>query len=300
MGELHCRGIVLDVSSLPPGAVTAVDTAGRCALLADGSVYCPGGDSALALPPELVTGDVVMGVWPRQLQRGERAAIRLRGKPPQVLTAGETTSVLTVQFTAQFEVFGDGAAEPGRDYQLLDSDGDPLVAESDGSYLIEAGLAPMAWLEVLVARSLLLYVRPLELQPTDGSELSIRQVAQRVELMATSTATDTLARLRVLVPAGNVLQLPAGADTITVDVRVEVLDVKGLPLDTAGLPVAATGLLLVAERLTGSARDWSPSVDSPAALSATGETGVFEGQLTVALDEEDTASGTEHRGDWFY
>ena len=308
MGELLCRGSVIDVSSLPPGAVTTIATSGHCALLADGSVYCP--EVSGLEPPGLATGDAVMGVWPRQLQSGERAAIRFVNlrKATQVfettsvltaqgttsvltaqgttsvLTAGETTSVLTVQFTAQFEVFGDGTAEPGRDYRLLDSDEKPLVAESDGSYLIEAGLAPMAWLEVLVARSLLLYVRPLKLQPTDGSELSIRQVAQRVELMA--TATDTLARLRVLVPAGNVLQLPADADTITVDVRVEVLDVRGLPIDTAGLPIAAPGLLLVAELLTDSA---GASVDSPAALSATDETGVFEGRLTVALDEDDTA-----------
>ena len=268
-GQLHCWGNVVDFSSLPPGAVTAVDTRGFCALLVDGSLYCP--DDPGRFPSELRHGDGVMSVWPRQLRLGERAAIRFANLRN------------SVAFTAQFEVLDgtDGAAEPGSDYRLLASDGTtPLVAKLDGSYLIEEGGSPMAWLEPMVAdRSLFLYVRPLELQPTDGSELSIRQVAQPVEL---TTATATLARLRVSVPAGNVLQLPAGADTITVDVRVEVLD-------TLGLPTPSAGLLLVAELLTGSARDWSPSVESPAALSATGEIGVLEGQLMVALDEEDTA-----------
>ena len=60
--------------------------------------------------------------------------------------------------------------------------------------------------------------------------------------MELTVAAAALARLRVSVPAGNVQQLPAGADTITVDVRVEALD-------TRGLPIAATGLLLVAELL---------------------------------------------------
>ena len=292
-GQLHCWGDVGDFSSLPPGAVTTADDSGRCALLADSSVYCPG--DAISFPSELATGDVVMGVWPRQLKSGERAAIRFAN-------LRETTQV----FTARFEVFGDGAAEPGRDYQLLSSTGTLLVAEPNGSYeiVVVAGSPPSsgdppatsgespppAWLESLVDnKSLFLYVRPLELLLNDDSELSIHDVAQPVELIATSTATATLAMLRVSVSAGNVLQLPAGTDTITVDVRVDVLDVRGLPVAVAGLPIAATGLLLVAELLTGSARDWSPNVDSPEALSATDETGVFDGRLTVALDEDDTS-----------
>ena len=157
MGELLCRGGVIDVSSLPPGAVTTIATSGHCALLADGSVYCP--EVSGLEPPGLATGDAVMGVWPRQLNPGERAAIRFVNlrETTSVLTAQGTTSVLTVQFTARFEVFGDGAAN--RDYRLLDSNGDHLFAESDGRYRLKAGLEPMAWLEILVAdRSLLLYV----------------------------------------------------------------------------------------------------------------------------------------------
>ena len=257
-------------------------------------MYCPG--DAVSFPSELVTGDVVMGVWPRQLKSGERAAIRFAN-------LRETTQV----FTARFEVFGDGAAEPGRDYQLLSSTGTLLVAEPNGSYeiVVVAGSPPSsgdppatsgespppAWLESLVDnKSLFLYVRPLELLLNDDSELSIRDVAQPVELIATSTATATLAMLRVSVPAGHVQQLPAGSDTIIVDVRVDVLDAMGLLIAVTDLPIAETGLLLVAELLSGSARSWLPSVSSPAALSATGETGVFEGRLTVALDEDDTAA----------
>ena len=274
-GRMVCWGNVVDISSLPAGMVTAVSKPWwfRCALLAEGSVYCP--DNPELVPPWLGAGDVAMSVWPRQLQPGQRAAIHFAD-------LRETTGA----FTARIEVFGDGSADVGSYYRLLDRNGQPLSAEPDGSYRLEGNPLPMAWLESSVGghgQQLNLYVRPLELLPVSGPAPSIRLVAQPVELIAASTATVTLVRLRVSVPAGNVLQLPAqGTDTITVDVRVEALDIRGRP-------IALAGLLLVAERVAGSARYWLPSVDMPAALSATGETGVFEGQLRVALDEDDTS-----------
>ena len=273
-GRLHCWGEALDASSLPPHLVTAVGAAGSCALLAEGSVYCPGRRNLF--PFELDSRDVVMSVLPRRLLPGQRAAIRFTNLHLQ------TGNTLDGAFSPPFEVFGDGAAEPGRDYRLLDSSGKLLVPEpggTGGSYKLGLDLAPMAWLESLVdGRSLFLYVRPLELQTADGLELSIRQAAQRVEL------TTALAKLRVSVPAGELLPLPAqGTDTVTVDVRVEAMDAMDMPVNS-------TGLLLVAEPIAGSVRYWSPSVAKPAALSATDETGVFEGRLRVALDKDDTAA----------
>ena len=287
-GRLHCWGdLAMDISTLPPHVVAAVDAAGSCALLVDGSLYCP--DDQELFPDELRQRDGVMSVLPRQLRFDQRAAIRFAA-------LGETTEV----FSARIEIFGDGTAELGSYYRLLDSDGQPLVAEEDAnsalvaansviptanspgvaanSYLL-TGNPPMAWLEPLVdGRSLFLYVRPLELQAANGSKLSIHQAAQRVEL------TTTLARLRVSVPAGELLPLPAqGTDTVTVDVRVEAMD-------TMNMPVNSTGLLLVAEPIAGSVRYWFPSVAQPAVLSATGETGVFEARLRVTLDADDTAA----------
>ena len=69
-GQLRCwGGIVIAVSSLPAGLVTAVDFYGICALLAEGSVYCRG--NSRLIPPGLRAGGVVMSVWPRQLQLGQ-------------------------------------------------------------------------------------------------------------------------------------------------------------------------------------------------------------------------------------
>ena len=264
-GRLYCWGdFATDISTLPPHVVTAVDAAGVCALLVDGSLYCPGNQELF--PDELRQGDGVMSVLPRQLLFGERAAIRFAN----LRTDGA--------FTAQFEVFGDGTADVSSAYRLLDSDGQPLDVGEGGIYEIE-GVSPMAWLESLVdGRSLFLYVRPLELLLNSGPELSIRQAVQRVEL------TTALARLRVSVPAGEFLLLPVqGTNTVTADVRVEAMDAMDMPVNS-------TGLLLVAEPIAGSVRYWFPSVAQPAVLSATGETGVFEGRLMVALDEDTTAA----------
>ena len=270
-GRLHCWGEALDPSSLPPHLVTAVEANGDCALLAEGSVYCPGRQSFF--PFELSSGDVVMSVLPRQLLPGQRAAIRFTNLHL------DTGNALDGVFSPPFEVFGDGAAEPGRDYRLLDSGGTLLVPEPDGSYKLGLALAPMAWLESLVAdRSLFVYVRPLFIELPNFLQPEIRKVALPVEL------TIALAKLRVSVPAGELLQLPAiGTDTVTVDVRVEAMDAMDMPVNS-------TGLLLVAEPIAGSVRHWSPSVAQPAALSATGETGVFEGRLRVTLDTDDTAA----------
>ena len=195
----------LNISSLPAGLVTAVnESIGRCALLVEGSVYCP--YRPKPVPPRLGAGDVVMWVLPRQLQPGQRAAIRfadLRG------TAGA--------FTARIEVFGEGTADIGSDYRLLDRNGQPLRAEQDGSYrLVGGGPAdpPMAWLEALGAnRSSLLYVRPLELLSASGPAPSIRVVAQLVELSAgvfLTASTDTVtegaeeAQLSILLPVAHI------------------------------------------------------------------------------------------------
>ena len=197
LGEVRCWGAVVAVSSLPAGLVTAINASGLCALLADGSVYCP--TRPQFAPPELGPGDVVMSVWPRQLLPGQRAAIRFADLRE---TAGA--------FTARIEVFGDGSAEIGRYYRLLDRDGQPLVAEDDGSYRLEGDFPPMAWLEALAdGRGSLLYVRLLELLPASVLAPSIRMVAQPVELSAgpfLTASADTVtegageAQLSVLLP----------------------------------------------------------------------------------------------------
>ena len=199
-GQLRCWGAVIDISSLPPGAVKAVEFEGLCALLADDSVYCP--DNPELVPPGLHPREVVMSVWPRQLEPGERAAIRFAD-------LRETTAA----FTARIEVFGEGTADIGSYYRLLNRNGMPLRAEPDGSYhLVGARPAdpPMAWLEALAdGRGSRLYVRPIELLPASGSTPSIRVVAQLVELSAGpffTASTDTVtegaeeAQLSILLP----------------------------------------------------------------------------------------------------
>ena len=216
-GQVRCWGRMVTVSSLLPGlVVAAIDSSGACVLLPEGSVYCQGRPELV--PPELRPGDVVMSVWPRQLRSGERAAIRFadpRG------TAGE--------FTVRIEVFGDGSAEIGRYYRLLDRDGQPLVAEDDGSYRLEEDFPPMAWLEALAdGRGSLLYVRLLELLPASVLAPSIRMVAQPVELSAGPFLT-------------------ASADTVTEGAEEAQLSVL-LPLAHTGLRVeielAASGTAL--------------------------------------------------------
>ena len=184
-GRLRCWGAVSRASlSLPPDTVTAIDPSGRCALLAEGSVYCPNPRFGIQAPLELRPGDVAMSVWPRQLGAGQRAAIRFAD-------LRETTAA----FTARIEVFGDGSEDIGSDYRLLDDSGQPLDAEDDGSYLIEGGAEnpPMAWLESQASdRSLRLYVRPLELLPVSGPTPTIRIVAQPIELAAEVLGSLTL------------------------------------------------------------------------------------------------------------
>ena len=173
--QLRCWGSLLAVSHLPPGLVTAVETEGLCALLADGSVYCQ--NNPELVPPELRPGNVVMSVWPRQLGPGQRAAIRF-----------SALQRITGAFTARIEVFGDGSADIGRYYRLLDSSGTPLVAEEDGSYLLGGDPnSPQLAGNSLEAtgddRSSLLYVRPIELLSAFGPPPSIRKAAQPIELI---------------------------------------------------------------------------------------------------------------------
>ena len=211
-GQLRCwGGIVIAVSSLPAGLVTAVDFYGICALLAEGSVYC--GSGSQLIPPGLGAGGVVMSVWPRQLQLGQRAAIHfsdLRGRAAEA-------------FTARFEVFGEGAADIGSYYRLLDSDGTPLVAEPDGSYRLEEGDAPMAWLEALVGgqgQPLRLYVLPLDPVPSG------RRTAQRVELVNPEPFVGSLT-LRM---HGGARQLLTAAGMARVPLQLSLADSDGSPL----------------------------------------------------------------------
>ena len=205
-GQLRCWGAVVDVSSLPPDSVTAIDASGFCALLAEGSVYCPG--RSQLVPPELRPGDVVMSVWPRRLGTGQRAAIRFAD-------LRETTAA----FTARIEVFADGSAESDRDYRLLDGNGQPLSAES----ALVAGNS-VAWIEALDGGQglpLSLYVRPLELLPASGSTPSIRPVIQSIELVA-----EVLGSLTVAGPAAMQQQNRPG-DEVLFDVRVTAVGSKG-------------------------------------------------------------------------
>ena len=195
-GQLRCWGDFIDISLLPAGSVTAIDASGDCALLVEGSVYCP--TKTEFIPSGLGPSEVVMSVWPRQLLPGQRAAIRFAHLMSRFR-----------MFAARIEVFREGEADVGSDYRLLDSNGQPLAAEDDGSYRLAGSPQPIAWLEALAAgRGSRLYVRPLELLPASGV-LSIRLVAQPVELSAGpffTASTDTLAegaeeaQLNILLP----------------------------------------------------------------------------------------------------
>ena len=173
-GLLRCWGnLDVDIPSLPPGSVTAIDFYGLCALLAEGSVYCPNNQGFV--PPELRPGEVVMSVWPRQLQFGQRAAIRFAALGENA-AAFETSNV-------RIAVFGDGSADIGSHYRLLDNNSVPVVAESDGSYLF-AGSPALASLEALTySQPARLYIQPLELLTATGPGPSIRKAAQLIELI---------------------------------------------------------------------------------------------------------------------
>ena len=222
LGELHSCAVTVagvqrcwgkpeaDVSSLPPGAVTAIDASGVCVFLAEGSVYCP--DDPQLIPPELAAGDVLMEVLPQRLNPGERAAIRF--------TDLRKTAAA---FTARIEIFGDGDADVSSYYRLLSSTGTLLVAEADGSYLVTVSPATSGgypWIEALApGRGSRLYVRPLELLSASGSPLSIRMAAYTVELIAgpfliasTDTVTEGAADVQLsifspLAHAGRQLEL---------------------------------------------------------------------------------------------
>ena len=173
-GLLRCWGnLDVDIPSLPPGSVTAIDFYGLCALLAEGSVYCP--NNLDFVPPELRPGEVVMSIWPRQLQFGQRAAIRFAALGENA-AAFETSNV-------RIAVFGDGSADIGSHYRLLDNNSVPVVAESDGSYLF-AGSPALASLEALTySQPARLYIQPLELLTATGPGPSIRKAAQLIELI---------------------------------------------------------------------------------------------------------------------
>ena len=262
----------LEVPAFPAGQVTAIMSAphshSSCAQLADGSLRCWGGDElADSVPAQLRFSGVVMSV--RQPPPGQRAVIRF-----------VDYRATTATFRVRVEVFGDTDVVAGIDYRLLDPMGKVLVAEPDGSYLLGGEPLPIALVEALdatVERPLLLYIRPVELLSEAAPPRVPMRDQARVEL------TTGLARLRVLVPDGNIVQVAArGTDTVHIGVRVEALDAMDRPVDS-------TGLLLVAEPIAGSAGYWLPSVALPAELSTTGEAGVFEGLLRVALDEDDVA-----------
>ena len=214
-GQLRCWGSLLDVLSLPPGLVAAVETRGRCALLADGTAYCP--LISGLVPPEL-RPSVVMSVWPRQLGPGQRAAIRF-----------SALQRITGAFTARIEVYGEGSAEIGSDYRLLDSSGTPLEAkvEADGSYRYQLqGNPPMGWLEATDDdRSALLYVRPLELLSASGPAPSIRKVAQSIELidrLSFTASTETLVEGGEEVQLGIVLPLAHSTTSLRVELELTV------------------------------------------------------------------------------
>ena len=213
-GRLRCWGDVVDILSLPADlVVTAVDFYGFCALLADGSLVCP--NNPELVPLELSAGEVVMSVWPQQLQPGQRAAIRFAD-------LRDTTAA----FTARIEVFGEGTADVSNYYRLLDSSGQPLEAEADansGNSVLLTGNPPMAWLEATLAgRGSRLYVRPLELLPASGSTPSIRRVAQPVALVELSDRPFLTASIDTLTEGAEEAQLSIWLPPDHAGLRVEL------------------------------------------------------------------------------
>ena len=205
-GQLRCWGAVVDISLLPP-IVAAIDASGVCALLADGSVVCPGRPELV--PPRLRPGEVVMSVLPRQLNPGQRAAIRF------VALGGNS-----VAFTARIEVIGDGEADVSGAYRLVDSNGQPLVAEQDANSVLLTGNPPTVWLEAqAIDQPVRLYVRPLELLPASGSPPSIRGEAQPVEL---GIAPFLLSTADTLVEGGEGAQLSIWLPPAHTGLRVEL------------------------------------------------------------------------------
>ena len=250
-GLLRCWGAPVDeFASLPPGLVTAIDSSSLCALLADGSVYCP--TKTELIPPELSPSEVVMSVWPQQLQPGQRAAIRFAD-------LRETAAA----FTVRIEVFGEGTADVGSYYRLLDSNGQPLEAEPDANSVLLTGNPPLAWLEATLAGSgSRLYVRPLNPLMPLGLAPSVRQAAQPVDLVELSdrpffaASTDTLseggeeAQLSILLPLAHAglrveLELLVGGNALAgADYTLVAAD------STLGITIgggAATTITLVVE-----------------------------------------------------
>ena len=237
-GQLRCWGNFVAVSSLPPGSVTAIDAAGECALLGEGSMVCP--NNPELVPLELRLGEAVMSVWPRQLQPGQRAAIRFAD-------LRDTARA----FSARIEVFGEGTADVSSHYRLLDHNGRPLSAEGNGIYLLGrrplpiAGEPPMGWLEAtLDGRGSRLYVRPLELLrspvPRSARAPSIRMVAQPVELVELSDRPFLAASADTLTEGAEEVQLSIWLPPAHTGLRVE------LELLASGTARAGTDYTLLA------------------------------------------------------
>ena len=150
-GVVRCWGRNhLEQLQAPPlltSAVRALDAGGNssCALLVDGSLRCWGGDAASvstetrfdnAVPDSLLAGDITMVLTPQRLMPGERAAIRFAAP-----------TLAAIAFSVKFDVFGEGVAA-GVHYRVVDSAGEPLSAEADGSYLA-GNPVPQAFVEAL-------------------------------------------------------------------------------------------------------------------------------------------------------
>ena len=274
-GQVRCWGVnasdQLAVPPLPPGGVVEIAAGGisSCVLLAEGSVRCWGGGLGDGVPQDLQPGEVVLSVLPKGLQPGQRAAIRLAN----LVAEGD-------DFSLRVELFGDGL-ELDTHYRLLGPTGQPLVAETDGRYLLAGRVQPMAWIESRaenLERPLSLYILPQQLLSDSGSPPSLRLVAQRVEL---TDSLAPLAALRVSVPAGTDADVALySKPTIEFSVRVEAFGAEGQRVGVAGL-------MLLAELVGGSAEVWQPSTDLPELLSGTVVPGVFAGVLRVMLGESD-------------
>ena len=278
-GEVRCWGLdfmgELAVPPMTPGGVTAIAAGGgsSCALVVDGSVRCWGNGLGGSVPADLRPGDAVLWLSPKRLHPGQRALIRfddLRTTPER--------------FDARIQLFGDGL-EPDVHYRVLDSAGNVLGTEQDGSYLLTGNPFPTAFIEALIGAlesPLRLHVLPLELSASSDSTPSVRAVTQIIELAM--PASSTLSLLRVSVPSGAVQTVATrGSDTATIGIRVAAFNFEMQA-------VSAFDLELVATLVGGSAVSWSPTSSTPGSLVRTTELGVFEGLLRVNLGANDPAA----------
>ena len=239
-GEDH-RG-QLRVPPLPASAVRALNAGGNssCALLVDGSLRCWGGNSTAvksidhfdnAVPDSLAAGDITMVLTPQQLMPGERTAIRF-----------VAPTLTTITFSVKIAVLGEGVAA-GVHYRVVDSAGEPMRAEADGSYLLAGNSVPQAFVEALdsgATRALRMYVVPLESQqvtmlPSAVVIPSLRQVAQQIELwLAPASGTAT-----VTVMGGATRLLIAAPEPIALFAELSVDDLRGMLYDDVMLRLHA-------------------------------------------------------------